>query len=158
MDALYAELGKRLKAKCREVGITQEELAEKLGKGRATVSKWMTGDLRIQVEDLARVCDILNVSADWLLGRENELSRNTQTEKTMRELWVFAMKHAIVTLVNCCKIITAEDAVAYALNLAVKSYEDAEESYDEILKQFCTNKKKNAPRAGTRKGADEKTS
>lgn len=47
-------------------GLTQRELAQKLGVVRETVSLWETGVNRINSEMLVRISDILDCSIDFL--------------------------------------------------------------------------------------------
>ena len=52
------------------LGITQEELAQKLFVTPQAVSKWETGTALPDVENLIKLADVFSVSADKLLGRE----------------------------------------------------------------------------------------
>ncbi|MGI6028668.1 MAG: helix-turn-helix domain-containing protein [Candidatus Heteroscillospira sp.] len=56
---------KLLKAR-REAGLSQEELAARLGVSRQAVSKWETGEARPDVDKLAALCRELGLSMDWL--------------------------------------------------------------------------------------------
>ena len=54
---------------CRkQAGLSQEQLAERLGVSRQAVSKWETGEATPELSKLAALCSVLNVSADWLLN------------------------------------------------------------------------------------------
>ncbi len=54
---------------CRKrAGLSQEQLAERLGISRQAVSKWETGEATPELGKLAALCSVLNVSADWLLN------------------------------------------------------------------------------------------
>lgn len=53
------------------LGITQEELAQKLFVTPQAVSKWETGTALPDVENLIKLADIFSVSADKILGRES---------------------------------------------------------------------------------------
>lgn len=55
-------------------GITQEELADKLGISRQSVSKWENGETYPETDKLLLLCDIFNVSLDELL--KEDLSNN----------------------------------------------------------------------------------
>lgn len=48
--------------------ITQEELANVLGKSKNVVSNWERGDNKPDVETLYALCQILDVDANYLLG------------------------------------------------------------------------------------------
>lgn len=55
-----------LKAARLSKGLTQQELAQKLGVVRETVSLWESGVNRINSEMLVRISDILDCSVDFL--------------------------------------------------------------------------------------------
>lgn len=66
------EMGKRIKQKREELGLTLEDLGRKLGVNKSTVSKWERGAVesikRSHVDDLARV---LHCAPEWLMGFES---------------------------------------------------------------------------------------
>lgn len=71
MDTL--ELKDRIALARKQAGLSQEQLGERLGVSRQAVSKWESGQANPDVDYLARMCDVLEVSSDWLLlGREPE--------------------------------------------------------------------------------------
>lgn len=51
------------------MGWRQAELAEKLNTNQQTLSRYETGVRGLDVETINRLCDLFNVSADYLLGR-----------------------------------------------------------------------------------------
>ena len=51
-------------------GLTQRELADKLGISCVAVAKWETGASRPTVGNLERLADIFGVSVDYILGRD----------------------------------------------------------------------------------------
>lgn len=59
----------RLKARREEMGLTQEELANKLGCKQQTVAAWETGMNKPNTDALTILADALDCSADYLLGR-----------------------------------------------------------------------------------------
>lgn len=58
----------RLKKSRIERGLSQEELAEKVGAGQNQISRYETGKSTPSVELLERIASVLNVSVDYLLG------------------------------------------------------------------------------------------
>ncbi len=50
--------------------VTQEELAEKLGVSRQSVSKWETGEAYPETDKLIALCDIFNVSLDDIVRND----------------------------------------------------------------------------------------
>lgn len=54
----------------KKAGLSQEELAEKMGLTRQTISKWETGASAPDVEELQRLCVALSASAEELICGE----------------------------------------------------------------------------------------
>lgn len=54
------------------IGLSQAELAEKLGVSRLTVIRWETGVIMPPVNSLMAMCDLFGCSVDYLLGRTME--------------------------------------------------------------------------------------
>ena len=55
----------------KKLGLSQEDLANKLDVWRQTVSKWEVGSATPEVEKIVKLSDIFNVSVDYLV-KENE--------------------------------------------------------------------------------------
>jgi len=62
------EIQKRLRDAIKYGDITQKELAEKLGINPSTVSKYMKQDKYPSLDTFANICEILDISADEILG------------------------------------------------------------------------------------------
>ncbi len=65
---LYEQISKIRKQ--RE--ISQEELAEKVGVSRQAVSKWENGTAQPEMANVAKLCEILGVTPDELLGYDEK--------------------------------------------------------------------------------------
>jgi transcriptional regulator with XRE-family HTH domain len=83
---LQKELGKRIKKKRKELGLTQTELAEKIeGVGLfTTISGWELGTKRINNEMLLKLAVFFEVSVDFLLG--NKEAEKVEQEKHMEAM------------------------------------------------------------------------
>ena len=46
----------------------QEDLAKRLNTGKNTISRYETGQRQLDVETIGKLCEIFDVSADYLLG------------------------------------------------------------------------------------------
>ena len=67
------EMKDRIAAARKLAGLTQEQLGELLGVTRQAVSKWESGQTVPDTITVARLCEALHVSADYvLLGKEPE--------------------------------------------------------------------------------------
>ena len=51
---------------------TQATLAEKLVIAKSTISNWEQGKNEPSIEMLCKICDVYNVTADYLLGRTKD--------------------------------------------------------------------------------------
>lgn len=63
--------GEKLKELRIEKGLSQRKLGEILGVCNQTVSFWETGSREPDLDALKEIADYFNVSADYLLGRED---------------------------------------------------------------------------------------
>lgn len=57
-------------------GLSQEQLAEKLGVSRQSVSKWESGESMPELEHLVEISKLFNISTDYLL-KESEVDELT---------------------------------------------------------------------------------
>lgn len=62
------EIQKRLRETIKYSNIPQKKLAEKLSVNPATVSKYMRHDKYPSLDTFANICEILDVSSDYILG------------------------------------------------------------------------------------------
>ncbi len=60
----------RLKELRLKKGLTQTELGEKVGVKQNTLTNWENGKREPSFENLVKLADLLDVSLDWLFGRE----------------------------------------------------------------------------------------
>lgn len=66
---MEVNLGQRLKELREETGYTQSELGKLLSVSQDTVSLWEKSKSLPTVEMVIALCDLFEVSADYLLGR-----------------------------------------------------------------------------------------
>ena len=64
----WAKLGKRVRIRRTMLGLTQEELAERIDVSTSFVGHIERGQRKLSVETLYKLCVALDVSADFLLG------------------------------------------------------------------------------------------
>ena len=62
------EIQNRLREAIAQSGISQKDLADKLGINPSTVSKYMRLDKYPSLDTFANICEVLDVSADEILG------------------------------------------------------------------------------------------
>lgn len=60
--------GKRLKEARKAKGLTQTELAEILEISQTSYQRMETGQHDMKMSNILKICKILDISADWLIG------------------------------------------------------------------------------------------
>ena len=66
------EFSERLKDLRKQAGLTQVEVAEKLGISQPAYASWERGAKKPTQENLVKIAQILNVSVDYLVGNSEE--------------------------------------------------------------------------------------
>ena len=62
------EIGQRLAEAIRQSGMTQTEIACKVGVKQPTIGQYLSGRAMPSLETFANLCKVLDVSADDILG------------------------------------------------------------------------------------------
>ena len=66
-EKLLKEIGARINARRKQMGMTQEILAERMDVSIQMISNLELGKKAIRPENLIKLCDVLGVSADYVL-------------------------------------------------------------------------------------------
>ncbi len=69
MSSIRDEIAKNLLYYRKKAGLTQKELAEKLGVKNTAVSNWESGNNSVDIETLFLACNVLNVSLSDMYGK-----------------------------------------------------------------------------------------
>lgn len=80
MVTLYKEVFKiRIKETRKELGLTQAQVAAETDMPKSNISKYESGDLEPNIEQLGKLAQYFSVSTDWLLGitRKHNTEENT---------------------------------------------------------------------------------
>lgn len=80
------ELNERIAQARKDAGLTQEQLGELVGVTRQAVSKWESGQTTPDVLTIGKLCQVLGVSADYLLLGKVPDSGTDEKEWEMPEL------------------------------------------------------------------------
>lgn len=65
-------IGKKIKTALEYNNMTQTELAELMNQPQSAISRWVNDKRIIQTNNLKQLCEILNISADWLLDLKGD--------------------------------------------------------------------------------------
>ena len=63
--------GERLRKARKQKGLTQTELAEKLGITQKSYQRMETGNHDLKMSTIYQLCKTLEISSDWLIGLKN---------------------------------------------------------------------------------------
>ena len=72
--------GEKIKEARKQSGLSQEQLAEKIGVSRSAVAKWERDRGLPDVDNLKALSQLLNVSVDYLLDDEKILDEYVMSE------------------------------------------------------------------------------
>ena len=89
-------------------GITQQAFLRDMGLDKSTISDWKRGANQSYKKHIEKIADYFNVSADYLLGRDNRTFIETASQKKT------------ATLLECFDTLSDEDknkVIEYALFL-----------------------------------------
>ena len=78
-------------------GYTQDDLAEKMGVSRQSVSKWENGESMPEVSKIVKIADYLEVSMDELFGRE-KIVKTEQNVVSMQDVKIGLKPNTILSL------------------------------------------------------------
>ncbi len=65
---MLKEIQKRLRESILNANITQKDLAKAVGVSPQTISKYMKKDVFPALDTLAKLCKVLDVKSDYILG------------------------------------------------------------------------------------------
>lgn len=65
------DIQRRLREEIKNSNLTQKEIAKRLGVNPSTISKYLRLDKYPAIDTFANLCEILDVSADEILGLKN---------------------------------------------------------------------------------------
>jgi transcriptional regulator with XRE-family HTH domain len=85
-------MGERIASAREQAGLTQKQLAEKLGTSQRVVTYWEREPVALKAEQLSALAEALGVSGDFLLGRDAAKPRGQGPAGRLRLLFERASK------------------------------------------------------------------
>lgn len=73
----------RVKSLMKRDNISQKELAKLSGISEASVSRYLSGDLRPRMDILTNIAKVFNVSTSYLVGEEDNVVESDAYEETL---------------------------------------------------------------------------
>ena len=112
----------------KKAGMSQEELADRLGVSRQAVSRWELGSTQPDAPNLLKLSDLFGVSIDWLLRdgdtaeaevpqRKAVLQSQAETDQKGQKRFLFASIAFVIAAF--CFLIAAIDLMSIHLVLLV---------------------------------------
>ena len=69
--------GERIKARRKEIGLSADKLAERIGVSRSTIFRYENGDIeKMPMNTLVPIAAALNTSVEYLMGWKEEQKKN----------------------------------------------------------------------------------
>ena len=88
MKDLLIQMGQRLSSRRKQLGLSQERLAELVDVSSQMISSAELGKKAMRPENIVRICAALDISTDYLLtGKVTELEFESLTAPKIRLTW-----------------------------------------------------------------------
>lgn len=91
-------LGEKIISERKKCKLSQEDLAEKLGITRLTISNWELNETSPDLKQASKLCDIFNLSLDELTGKENAILTKLDKTESNSKLIIKLVKTVGITL------------------------------------------------------------
>ena len=85
-EKLLREIGMRINAARKAKGITQEQLAESMDVSIQMISNLELGKKAVRPENIVKLCNVLDISADYILRGKTNLTMESSLVKKMNSL------------------------------------------------------------------------
>lgn len=123
-----------IKSLRKKNNMSQEELAEKLGVSRQSVSLWETGQSQPTIENIVVLTKIFNVSFDSILGENENTEGDTPViNKEIPEDKKPNKKHSLVLLLTVIIALTVIVSVVLFVLLGKDNSDDSVDSNDQVV-------------------------
>lgn len=91
-------LGEKIISERKKCKLSQEDLAEKLGITRQTISNWELNETSPDLKQASKLCDIFNISLDELTGKGNVILTKLDKTEEQSKLIIKLVKTVGITL------------------------------------------------------------
>lgn len=92
--------GKFIAERRHELGLTQQELADRLNLSNKTISKWESGAGSPDIANLAELAKALGVTADELLNGERSSAKTEPPADTQKSSWIWTPMRVFCTVLG----------------------------------------------------------
>lgn len=91
-------LGEKIISERKKCKLSQEDLAERIGITRQTISNWELNETSPDLKQASKLCDIFNISLDELTGKENAILTRLDKTENNSKLIIKLVKTVGITL------------------------------------------------------------
>lgn len=121
-------IGKRMEQRRKELGLSQDYLADKLGVNQSTITRYEKGSIdNEKLIILNAVASVLQVSVEWLTGETDEIT-STITDK--RELYI---RDAMDRILKLFPLKLGEKENQFSMELLLLLLKEYEAFYDSFV-------------------------
>ena len=97
-------IAERLQELRKQSGYSQEQVAEMLGLSRQAISKWESGQGKPEIDNIVKLTEIYNVSADYILLGTEKVSVPVPEKKELSHKYKKAI--GIIAIIAATAIVT----------------------------------------------------
>lgn len=97
-------IAERLQELRKQSGYSQEQVAEMLGLSRQAISKWESGQGKPEIDNIVKLTEIYNVSADYILLGTEKVSVPVPEKKELSREYKKAI--GIIAIIAATAIVT----------------------------------------------------
>ena len=103
-EVINMSIAERLQELRKRSGYSQEQVAEMLGLSRQAVSKWESGQGKPEIDNIVKLTEIYNVSADYILLGTEKVSVPVPEKKELSQEYKKAI--GIIAIIAATAIVT----------------------------------------------------
>lgn len=115
-------IGEKIKKYRKEKGLTQKELADKIGKGFSTVQKYELNISQPPIDVLNRIADTLDINVSKLFDIENTLNQSAEDEAQRQEMYLKELREDTINKYDSLDLFGQKAANKY-INFLAKDEE-----------------------------------
>ena len=103
-EVMNMSIAERLQELRKQSGYSQEQVAEMLGLSRQAISKWESGQGKPEIDNIVKLTEIYNVSADYILLGTEKVSVPAPEKKELSHEYKKAI--GIIAIIAATAIVT----------------------------------------------------
>lgn len=123
------ELGKQIYELRKKANLSQEQLAEKIGVSRQTISKWELGETAPDIKQAQLLSQIFNVSLDELTGNDTKEVIYKKVSNTER------LAGIVIKILKVLGVLILCSVVAIIISIIVITNVRQETSFDDTIER-----------------------